>query len=121
MLRVGAERFVSDTYIALAGTNFHLSSFNRRTKREQNQAGLDYAEQGGGKAYKVGLIFIALPFEYLLEAEHLVAVLGGLGKVELLGGLLHELARAGDALLQLATRHVLDDGVGGFSQLRIED
>ena len=29
---------------------------NRRTKREQNQASLDYAEREGGKAYVVGLI-----------------------------------------------------------------
>ena len=28
---------------------------NRRTKREQNQDSLDYAEQGGRKAYAVGL------------------------------------------------------------------
>ena len=34
---------------------FRYPTANRRTKREQNQAGLDYAEQGGGKAYKVGL------------------------------------------------------------------
>ena len=44
-------------------------------------------------------IFIALPFEYLFEAEHLVAVLGGFGEVELLSGFLHELAGASDALL----------------------
>ena len=53
-----------------------------------------------------------LPFQYLLEAEHLVAVLGGLGKVELLGSLLHEFAGASNALLELATRHVGHDGIG---------
>ena len=61
----------------------------------------------------------ALGLQQLLQTEHLVAVLGCLGKVELLGGLLHKLACTGNALLQLTTRHIFHDGVGGFSQLRI--
>ena len=48
-----------------------------------------------------------------LQADDLIAVLGGLQEIELLGGLFHLTSGLGDEFLHLRTSHVLNYRVGG--------
>ena len=47
-----------------------------------------------------------------LQADDLIAVLGGLQEIELFGSLFHEICGVGDALFQLFPCHATQNGVG---------